>query len=220
MPFFPVSLSELFALRWRRRVFFCLLLLLAPSLLLIGAIIVCPSGQCGLPATDQAVMRWASTLREPWLDEVMRRITWAGSLLVLVPIAFLQAYRCFKQLGWLKALWAPVAIVGATGIAQAFKWWLDRPRPQELPVIDLPIDPSFPSAHTMQITALVFTLLWIGRTRAYGLWMVAIVLIVLVGFSRIYLGVHFFTDVLLGAAAGLAWAWALRYIYQGEGEIR
>ena len=195
-----------------------LLLIAAPTVLALGSVMLCPGGSCTIPAIDQAGMALAVNLQHLWLSGLMSAVTWAGSLWLLAPLALAHAILALRRQHFLAALLAPLALLGATALAQAFKWWTDRPRPVDLPLVSLPPDPSFPSAHAMQITALVVVLLGAGRSPA--VWLLAAALIGVVGFSRIYLQVHFLTDVAFGTLAALFWGLALRRIFQTTGATR
>jgi undecaprenyl-diphosphatase len=110
------------------------------------------------------------------------------------------------------------AVAGGTIVSTLLKWGFDRPRPDLVPHGSLVYTSSFPSGHSM-LSAVVFltlgALLASGQTnlrlRAYLIGL-AVFLTVLVGVSRVYLGVHWPTDVFAGWTAGAAWAlacWAL-----------
>lgn len=106
---------------------------------------------------------------------------------------------------------AALLLVGLGGAAlwvHLAKMLLDRPRPDLVqPLIALPTDASFPSAHTMQTAAFALCMVLIIR-RTLPEWqfvtmLAAFVLVVVVGASRVSLQVHFPSDVLGGVAFGI-----------------
>ena len=108
-----------------------------------------------------------------------------------------------------EALFLAVAIGGSVALNGIMKVVVHRPRPV-LPWAHVLPDYSFPSGHTMN--SLVFYLaialiVWARLGRRAGSLAVAVALLiaVAVGFSRIYLGYHYLSDVVGGFAAGLAW---------------
>lgn len=162
---------------------------------------------------DDPVLEFLAGSREEWLTSVLTVIT---NIFGPVILPCLIAVAC---VAWyvVKRRWRePVLLVGAmafsTGVAALVKMIIERPRPAE----DLQVIPgfetsfSFPSGHTTGAATLVLVvayLLWRRRKtwRALLVWMGASVLIVvLVGGSRLYLGYHFVTDVLAGASLGFA----------------
>ncbi|TCS36500.1 undecaprenyl-diphosphatase [Paucimonas lemoignei] len=153
-----------------------------------------------------------------WLEEVARNITALGSipvlsLLVIVTVLFLVLAR---------RRWTALFILLSTsaGMATTFllKYAFGRPRPDLFPHGDMVSTASFPSGHAM-ISALVYLTLAAlvagltsSRTLKVYVMGVALILTVIIGISRVYLGVHWPTDVLAGWAAGAVWAliwWAL-----------
>ncbi|MDD9933744.1 MAG: phosphatase PAP2 family protein [Myxococcales bacterium] len=154
-----------------------------------------------------------STPRGPaWLVEASRDITALGSLSVLLLLVF-------GILGYfvLARRWDVVALVlasaaGGAIINQLMKAFFARPRPGVVPHLTDVVSPSFPSGHAMLSTIVYLTLGAVlaelsprKRLKSFVLG-VALILAVLVGLSRVYLGVHYPTDVLAGWSAGLAWA--------------
>jgi len=161
-------------------------------------------------------------LRGPaWLHETARDMTALGGFTVLglvtiAALAVLLVYGRRRQ-----ALVFGVAAVGAQALAEAVKHIVGRPRPAFVAHYDLIASSSFPSGHSMMAPAVYFTLAAIiaaGELRpaARALLMAGSVTLVLaIGVSRVYLGVHWPTDVIagwtLGSAVALA-AWlALRW---------
>ena len=118
----------------------------------------------------------------------------------------------------------PISVGGAALVMSAFKEIFERPRPDVVPHLVEVSSASFPSGHSMVSTAAYLTLaVLIAETseRRVGVYVVAVaaLLCVLIGLSRVYLGVHWPTDVLAGWCAGAAWAmacWLVTYPLAGR----
>jgi undecaprenyl-diphosphatase len=148
-------------------------------------------------------------MASPVLDQVMGAATFMGSNLAIPPL-FIVFVAC---LAWLhryrQALFLTIASGGSLVLNEAMKLFFQRPRPQ-LPWARVLPDYSFPSGHTMN--SLVFyvavaLVLWSLRGRRTGLaaLTIGVALSLLIGVSRIYLGYHYFTDVVGGLLAGTVW---------------
>jgi undecaprenyl-diphosphatase len=143
---------------------------------------------------------------------MMRDFTALGStgvltLMVLTIAGFLVMTR--KEHA---ALFVLVSVAGGVLIGQTLKWAYARPRPDLVPHGAEVFTSSFPSGHSMMAAVTYLTLgALLARTQAgrrvktYVL-VVAVLLTMLVGVSRVYLGVHWPTDVLAGWALGGTWA--------------
>lgn len=147
-----------------------------------------------------------------WLEEIFRDFTALGgvgvlSLLTLVSFGYLWLLNLRRI-----ALFLLLAILGGLLLSIALKIGFHRPRPDLVSHGSMIYTSSFPSGHTM-LSAVVYltggALLAVvhtaGRIRVYLIGCAALVTM-LVGISRIYLGVHWPSDVLAGWAAGAAWA--------------
>lgn len=154
----------------------------------------------------------ADPIGAPWFEEAMRDITALGSAPALV-IAVLAVFG-FLALAkaWRPAIFILVASGGGLIVSSLLKYTIDRPRPDLVPHGNLIYTSSFPSGHSMMSAVVYFTLAALvtrlierRRLKGYALG-VALILTLLVGVSRIYLGVHWPSDVLAGWAAGAAWA--------------
>ena len=164
---------------------------------------------------DHEICNWFDANRSTLGKAIMRDVTALGgqpvlTMVVLFTLGLLLAHGRPRTAGFVLA-----AVVGGSALAEALKLLVGRPRPAvtdpEILVL-LPTSSSFPSGHSM-LSALIYltlALLVAGRLqgRRVRVYLIAasIVLTMLIGFSRMYLGVHYFTDVLGGWTFGLAWA--------------
>ena len=192
-----------------RRVFVAWTLCLA--ILAGGALLVCPGGQCVLSNFDYVGLSLAHDLRGVTLDRLMLGITWLGSLALLLPLAVLLAWVLVSRGRRHEAGFLLLALLGSSGLSHLTKLWLMRPRPDlYLTASSMPGDWSYPSAHSMQITAAALVLFLVaGRRRAVPLAVMLVIVVLLVGWSRIYLQVHFPSDVVVGLFAGAFWVFGL-----------
>lgn len=167
-------------------------------------------------------------LGPPWLEEAARDITALGSTTVIV--ALTAAVAGFLLLRGLRGALGLLlgAIVGGTLLSALLKVSFGRPRPDIVPHLAHVETASFPSGHSM-LAAIVYLTLGallarLVERRALKLYFlgVAALLALLVGISRVYVGVHYPTDVLAGWAAGLAWAslcWFAASYLQKRGRV-
>lgn len=171
---------------------------------------LCPDARCLAPESDLAVLRAFHVARAPKLDALMAAVTWLGSMFVLLPAALIISLR--ERRRGSSAFFLAVALVGGWLLLHVAKWLVDRPRPDLFPsVAPMPGDASFPSGHTAQ--AAIFVFAWLATRRpdpAWAFWLAGTALVLLVGLSRLYLQVHFPTDVIAGLLFGIVWV-ALLY---------
>src|ERR1700737_4409177 len=194
-------------------------IMLAAGVLLLGLTFL--AEQSGPNAVDLSATLWIQRFTAPWFATLMYWVSWPGfppeSLLLPIVVAAPFALRGL----WVEALW----IIGtqiASLIDTVLKQLVNRPRPShDLVGVLAPLsDPSFPSGHTVQYTALfgfAFYLVYVLAERSTLRTVLVVLLavpIVLVGPSRLYLGQHWLSDVLGGyAVAALflvpyCWAYA------------
>ena len=178
----------------------------------IGAGVVCPNGSCRALEIDRQLLGALNALQRPWLDTILTGATWLGSVAVLLPVALLLAWRYRRRGPPGAALLLPIAVGGAWLLAHAGKLLVARPRPDLYPaLISMPADLSFPSAHALQITAFAFAWVLAAGSRPGWAGVIAAASIILaVALSRLYLQVHFPSDVVIGMIAGTTWVVGLR----------
>jgi undecaprenyl-diphosphatase len=147
-----------------------------------------------------------------WLVGAALDITALGSGFVLGLVVFAIVGFLLLQGTYRTALFVLVATTGGSLLNTGLKEVFQRPRPEVVPHLREVMSLSFPSGHAMTSAAVYLTLgallMRITERRLTKLYCMAtaILLTVLVGMSRVYLGVHYPTDVLAGWLAGMSWA--------------
>jgi undecaprenyl-diphosphatase len=167
---------------------------------------------------DRAVLLWIHTTFPSWLDGPMRILTalgyyWFVLLLLVVTVAF------FYQRGWrLSAILLLVSTAGSAVLTTVLKSVFQRARPELFDSGYQASFYSFPSGHATVAVGLygMLTVVLAYRLRGTARWAVAvsgILVVLLIGFSRLYLGVHYPTDVVAGYLAALLWLVCVGAVY-------
>ncbi|MFW5875532.1 MAG: phosphatase PAP2 family protein [Myxococcota bacterium] len=159
-------------------------------------------------AFDMRVMAWARSLREPVTTEVMTIITLLGNgptLGLLTGVGTLLIFA--RSMRW--AAFFAVAMTGTAALNQGLKWLIARTRPTASEALASAGGYAFPSGHAMGTCSLFLALFFVVRALfprlQPGAAAVGGALAGLVGWSRVYLGVHYPTDVVAGWATSTAW---------------
>jgi undecaprenyl-diphosphatase len=168
---------------------------------------------------DAAVRDGLHSLASPGLTAFFGAITWLGSELFLLPFGALVVWRLAASGRRHAAVLLVLAAAGGELLDQILKLAFHRGRPASFFGYPLPGSYSFPSGHAM-ISACFFGVLaavWTARMESRGLrvsvWAAAALLALLIGMSRIYLGVHYPSDVAAGYCAAILWVAAVRAGY-------
>jgi undecaprenyl-diphosphatase len=166
-------------------------------------------------AFDERLRALAHDLASPPLTTLMRAASLYGGPAVLVPTG-LGAAAAFLIKGWHRgALLVVVTLAGAGLLNWLLKFSFARVRPGSFFDYPLPGSPSFPSGHALYAAsvfgglAVLLTARVRNRLLQVAIWAVALSLILLVGASRVYLGVHYPSDVVAGYAIGVIWVTAV-----------
>jgi len=147
-----------------------------------------------------------------WFDQGMGDITALGGIFVLTFIVFSVVIYLLMTSKWKNALVVAGASITGVVLSQSLKIGFGRPRPELVPQLVEVHSLSFPSGHAMHSAVIYLTLgallaRFHKRKRERALIMLYAVLVtMMVGASRVYLGVHWPTDVIAGWALGAAWA--------------
>lgn len=170
----------------------------------------------------------SETIGPSWMQEAARDVTALGGVVVLTLVTCAVAGYL-----WLReryhALWLVlVATVGGQLLSTALKHVFHRPRPELVAHLSRVYTTSFPSGHSMLSAVVYLTLGTLlasfvdERRLKFYFVSVAMFLTLIVGISRVFMGVHYPTDVLAGWSAGLAWAlvcWLVSVRLQRQGAV-
>jgi membrane-associated phospholipid phosphatase len=163
-----------------------------------------------LRLVDRPVTRALVGTRDPMLTDIMHAITALGGtafVTAVVAVAAVASYYLTRRRRW--PIFLLATILGAVALDNFVKYVINRPRPMLRPLVD-PFGSSFPSGHTAAAAALSCALAFLlsrgrGRRAQAAIWATAAGVVILVAISRIYLGAHWLTDVVGGAALGSFW---------------
>lgn len=175
---------------------------------------------------DQTIISKVQGLESPALTAIMKGFTFLGSslvvgiLIVLVLVFFYKVFRYRSELVLFIAV-----MVGSTLLNQVLKHVFHRARPHVHRLIE-ETGFSFPSGHSMEAFALYGILAFLLWRQLHTAWareiliLFSVIMILAIGTSRIYLGVHYPSDVIGGYLASGFWLFLIIYFYQWEMERR
>lgn len=158
---------------------------------------------------DEAIRNWVHQFASPGMTTFMKIVSMMGAQILAAEL--LIAFLVFARLRWKRAaFWLAIAMIGALVLEASLKYAYHRIRPQAYFVPE-PASYSFPSGHSLTSFCFYGVLAGLLTDRIKSLpwriaiWTVAALLIILIGLSRIYLGVHYPSDVLAGYLAATVW---------------
>lgn len=168
----------------------------------------------GVNGLDEPAARWVADHRDLWLSDALKIVTHLGDSPVIatlgLTVSLLVAWRSRR---WLPAVLGIAGIAGIGLMIVIAKTAIGRSRPPAPVALITENGYSFPSGHATGMAAIAGLCGWIltrwlvhGWAARVTVWAVVVGAVGAVGFSRIYLGVHYLSDVLAGWLLGAAWA--------------
>lgn len=171
---------------------------------------------------DGTVTNWVVDGRSDLLTSLMRAVTWLGSMAVIAPLTLVVIALLLATRRRVLALYLFICVFGGALLSDVLKPIIGRDRPPSGLRLAGAGGASFPSGHAVQATtaylalAVVVTVLVASRHLRVAAWITASVVILLVGVSRVYLGVHWTTDVLAGWLLGALWVGLVTFAFRGR----
>lgn len=171
----------------------------------------------GITVLDEPGVAWVAAHREPVLTTVMHALSVAASPVAVAALALLVcAAAAWRGRNWMPLATAGIGLAGFATAVITVKLEVARQRPPH-PYAVMAVDGySFPSGHALGVTTATLIAAWaLARwlIRSWrgriAVWTTAVVLIGGVGFSRVYLGVHYPSDVIAGWLLGAVWTSAV-----------
>src|SRR4026209_252788 len=167
---------------------------------------------------DEATRAAVHELASPLLTTIMRGFSFVGSTISLTLLTILAvAWFASRKLGREAKLFA-ITMIGAGLLNMTLKLAFKRERPVPFFNLTPPETYSFPSGHSLTSAcffgalAAILTARVKSRRARLIIWIVCTGMFLLIGFSRIYLGVHHTTDVIAGFVAALIWILVVRFV--------
>lgn len=181
----------------------------AVGLFVLVAYAITVSGDPGATTGDTTAFDLAGDLQAGWLTTVAKVVTWMGSAWPTIPLTVVAVLLLWRSGRREEAIVIAAAVVLSHLASSGLKELVDRPRPSGS-LIPLPPNGSYPSGHATQavlypaLAVIVAIRLRPGTTVLTGVVFAGIALALLIAASRVYLRVHYFSDVCGGLALGTA----------------
>jgi undecaprenyl-diphosphatase len=161
---------------------------------------------------DEAALLWLAQHRSPILDRMTLEFTALGTGLVVMTVVGVAAMFLYLSHHRFSAGLLLLATAGGLVLNNVLKLGFDRDRPSVVPWLGDPASSSFPSGHAMSAAIVYGTVAYLAARLQKRAWtraltaLVAILIIAGIAVTRLYLGVHYPSDVLAGIIAGFVWA--------------
>jgi undecaprenyl-diphosphatase len=161
---------------------------------------------------DDAVLRWIGAHRPEVLEPLMLEITFLGTGSVVIVLVLVSGLFLWLSNHKYSTILLLIATTGGILLNNLLKAGFGRPRPQVFDWGTHAVTWSFPSGHAMSAAIVYGTVAYLAARLQKRRWhravtmLAALIIILLIAVSRLYLGVHYPSDVLAGIIIGLAWA--------------
>jgi undecaprenyl-diphosphatase len=170
-------------------------------------------------AADRAILLAVARTRVPWLTVAAIDLTALGSITLVILFSAFTLVVLLVLRDRLGALQLLAASMGAGILTTVTKNVIERIRPDEAQQLIVVSGSSYPSGHSLSTSALYLTIAIIAARHVQhsgaraAIFIAVAVVLLMVGASRVYLGVHYATDVVSGISLGAAWALLLAGLF-------
>ena len=159
---------------------------------------------------DIALRNWSLSVNTPTTVAIWEGVTFMGSVVALSSLTFLSIGIFAMRRDWPAVRQIAFAMGGAVGLDTTIKWIVHRPRADEVYAHTMPLTFSFPSGHALFSLTFYLSIAIVMSRQARGnptkvIWSAAVMMFILFGMSRIFLGVHYGSDVLGGYLIAALW---------------
>ncbi len=177
---------------------------------------------------DTMLLAWFRSRATPTLDSAVQAFTLLGSPFAMLVYAFLGLTMLLNRRKWLLLISWDVLFVGMFVLTKTIKPFFHRPRPPGAQQFLSGMSDSFPSTHALSAMAAFGMIAFVitqttelERESRSVLWLFTAVLIVAIGMSRLYLGVHYLSDVAAGVLIGGVWLAVCLWAYhRAQGKLQ
>jgi undecaprenyl-diphosphatase len=174
----------------------------------------------GTRAFDEAARDFIQRIASPALTNAMRGFTFLGEWLSITELTVLSIVLFWRNGRKRSAVLIAITTAGGALLETTLKLVFQRPRPSPFFDTRLPSSYSFPSGHAVLACCFFGSMAALLSAREprrgvrIALWAAAAVMAGCIGFSRIYLGVHYASDVIAGYAAAVVWVFTVATVYK------
>lgn len=164
-----------------------------------------------LSAIDLAVVQWMFEHRNCILDAIAVSLSVLGGMPCVLFLTTVWCLALLRLKNYASIIFVGLGLIGSILLAWLIKYLVAKPRPPDVYHLVDSYGASFPSAHSVYASALACLIFYLTINHPKHLWIgiTIAIWVIMMGISRIYLGVHFPSDVLSGWSISFIWIWGL-----------
>lgn len=158
---------------------------------------------------DHQINLFFYAIRNPWLIKFFHLVTFLGETPTVLLLTLIISYFLWKKKKKLDSILLWLVVLGSQACTYATKIFFNRQRPPNAALFES--TPAFPSGHATIAIAMFGFLTFLllqqikNKIQRFFIILTSLLLIILIGFSRLYLGVHYLSDVIVGYLIGGIW---------------
>ena len=167
---------------------------------------------------DVPILQWLHRTQQPLLDAISQTVTPLGVIWGVFPVLTVIGATLLYQRQGRSLLYLLITPLGSALINHSIKQLFHRARPQLWDVFSLNLSYAFPSGHAMSSVSFAMVLIVLSWNTRWRWWVMGAgcAFVVVIGWTRLYLGVHYPSDVLAGWLLALAWSVGMMLMIQPQ----